>query len=403
MGIISQTIKVKVGSRNFKHYKELGYNFEHRGDEIEVKIEHLPMHTKERVLVRCDMCDKNEMWVAYNNYNSVVNRSGSYVCQNCSTIKQNRTVKQKYNVFNISQIESVKEKKKETCLKHFNVENPMQSNDIKENYKNIIYNKYGVDNISQCVDIKNKKEETFLRHFGVDNPMKNYDIKERAKSSYIEKYGVSNPMQNNMVKNNFKQSFLNKYGVEYPLQILEAKEKMVNSFLRKYGVSNPMQSPEIRAKANETLCKNGTQKTSKQQIYLHSIYGGELNYAISYYAVDICFPEEKLVIEYDGGGHDLRVTLGRLTQEEFNQKEIIRNNIIKREGYKQMRIISTKDLLPSDTILLQMLSQAKEYFSDYPEHSWIEFNIDTSTVRNAEQKDGVFFDYGELRKIKEVA
>ena len=65
-----------------------------------------------------------------------------------------------------------------------------------------------------------------------------------------------------------------------------------------------------------------------------------------------------------------------------------------------MRIISLKDKLPSDEILLQMLSEAKQYFFDYPNHSWIEFNIDTSTVRNAEQKDGVFFDYGKLRKIK---
>jgi hypothetical protein len=52
-----------------------------------------------------------------------------------------------------------------------------------------------------------------------------------------------------------------------------------------------MQSPEVRAKANETLCKNGTQKTSKQQLYLHSLYGGKINYAISYYAADICLPE----------------------------------------------------------------------------------------------------------------
>ena len=65
-----------------------------------------------------------------------------------------------------------------------------------------------------------------------------------------------------------------------------------------------------------------------------------------------------------------------------------------------MRIISSKDKLPSDEILLQMLSEAKQYFSDYPNHSWIEFNIDTSTVRDAEQKDSVFFDYGKLRNIK---
>ena len=200
-----------------------------------------------------------------------------------------------------------------------------------------------------------------------------------------------------------RETYVKNLGVDSPAKLKEVREKMINTSLKRYGVKNPMQSPEIRAKVNETLCKNGTQKTSRQQLYLHNLYGGELNYPISYYSADICFPEEKLVIEYDGGGHYLRVTLGRLTQEEFDQKEIVRNNIIKREGYKQMRIISSTDLLPSDTILLQMLTQAKEYFSNYSKRSWIEFNIDTSTVRNAEQKDGVFFDYGDLRRIKEVS
>lgn len=66
-----------------------------------------------------------------------------------------------------------------------------------------------------------------------------------------------------------------------------------------------------------------------------------------------------------------------------------------------MHIISATDFLPSDEILLQMLDYTKQYFSDYPNHSWIEFNIDSSTVRNAEQKEGSFFNYGDLRKIKE--
>ena len=91
--------------------------------------------------------------------------------------------------------------------------------------------------------------------------------------------------------------------------------------------------------------------------------------------------------------------MGKETQEEFNQKEIIRNNIIKRAGYKQITIISSKDFLPSDKILLKMLEQAKQYFNT-TNHTWVVYDIDTSLVRNAENKEGVFFDFGELRKIK---
>ena len=161
-----------------------------------------------------------------------------------------------------------------------------------------------------------------------------------------------------------------------------------------------MQSPDVRAKANETLCKNGNQKTSKQQLYLHSLYGGELNFFVKYYATDICFPEEKLIIEYDGGGHALRVVLGRLTQEEFDQKEIIRNNILKREGYKRINIVSNSDKLPQDDVLLKMLFDARTYFQT-TSHTWQTYDIDKSLLFNAENINGIPYDFGALRTIKD--
>ena len=48
-----------------------------------------------------------------------------------------------------------------------------------------------------------------------------------------------------------------------------------------------------------------------------------------------------------------------------------------------------------------MLQDARNYFSLYPNHSWIEFNIDASIVRNAENKQGSPYDFGVLRTIKD--
>lgn len=405
MGIVNKTAKVKVGSKNFKYYKNLGYDFNHVGDEIDVKIDDLLKTSKVKILVRCDICNQKEMLVDYGNYNVVMNKTGSYACKDCVSIKRSQTVERIYNCSYISQNEDIKRKKKETSLKHFGVEHPMKSDIVKEKYNNSIYNKYGVKNISQNINVQNKRIETFLCRFGETNPTKNDEVKERTRKTNIEKYGTTNPMKNEIVKNILRQSFVNKYGVEYPLQILKAKEKAKQTFLHNYGVIHPMQSAEVRVKFAQTLCKNGTTPTSKQQLYIFNLYAVTdgnfyLNYPVSYYNVDICLIDDRLIIEYDGGFHNGQVKLGRLTQEEFNQKEIIRNNIIKREGYKQMRIISSKDLLPSDQILFQILQFAKQYFLDYPNHSWIEFNIDTSTIRSAEYKDGIIFDYGVLRKIK---
>lgn len=68
-----------------------------------------------------------------------------------------------------------------------------------------------------------------------------------------------------------------------------------------------------------------------------------------------------------------------------------------------IRIISLTDKLPTEEILLQMLADAKQYFKDFPEHSWINFDIDNGIVRNAEHKEGVLYTFGQLRKIKQPA
>ena len=194
---------------------------------------------------------------------------------------------------------------------------------------------------------------------------------------------------------------LKKFGVPYYTYTDEFKKQVAKTFLDKYGYENISQSPIIKEKKSKTFFANSSQKSSRQQRFICELYRGVLNFSIKSYSADIYLLNDNLIVEYDGGGHTLNLVTGRETVEEYNQKEIIRYNIIKREGYKQMRIISSKDLLPSDPALLQMLSEAKQYFSLYPNHSWIEYNIDTSTVRNAEHKDGISYDFGALRRIKD--
>ena len=236
-----------------------------------------------------------------------------------------------------------------------------------------------------------------------------------------KRYGVKRALQSEKFLNAFKNTCTERYGefygrqfaekafeifrertgYDFPSQSPEVREKIIRSYIDHYGVDNPNQVPEVREKLSKTLYANSSQKVSKQQRFINDLYQGILNFPVKYYNVDICLPNDNLIIEYDGGGHMLNVITGRETMEEYVRKEIIRNEVIKSEGYKQIRIISSKDLLPSDSTLLQMLEEAKHYFSLYPQHSWIEFNIDTSTVRNAEHKDGIPYSFGSLRTIKD--
>lgn len=210
------------------------------------------------------------------------------------------------------------------------------------------------------------------------------------------------PLQNEEVKEKIKNTCESRYGKNYKQKFIK---KAIETFKNNTGYEHSLQCPEVREKITKTYYKNGTCPVSRQQLYIYSLYkdfndGVELNYPISRYSADICIPDEKLDVEVDLGGHTLSVKLGTITQEEFDHKEVVRNNIIKRAGYKIMRIVSSKDDIPSDFILLQMLSETKQYFSRYPNHSWIEWNLDSSIVRNAEQNEGTNYDFGKLRRIK---
>lgn len=354
--ILTKEVEVKPRGKMIQYYRDKGYDAKYNQPLI-VNVSDLSKRgCCIKIDVLCDMCKQNTMSVRYVDYYSTINKYGCYVCRDCSFIRQKQHEIEQYGKVFL-QTEEFKEKSKRTLLNHYGVENPLQSEEIK----------------AKC-------SITNMQRYGYTTPLQVPEFKEKSKHTMIERYGVDNASKSE-----------------------EIKQKLKSTNIKKYGVDNPMKFPKIREKVNETLCKNGNQKTSSQQLYLNNLYGGELNYQIKYYAIDICFLDEKLCIEYDGGGHDLRVVLGRLTKEEFNQKEIIRGNVIKHEGYKQMKIISSKDLLPSDEILLQMLSDAKQYFADYPNHSWFEFDIDNSTVRNAENKDGISYDFGDLRKITQDA
>jgi very-short-patch-repair endonuclease len=344
-------VEIKINGKMIQYYKAKGYDAKYQ-QVLTVKIEDLQQNSHAMVDVLCDGCKDQIINMTYESYNKRMSDDGFVMCKKCGYIRRVNTCNQKYGVDNPAKTKECQDKMKSTMKKLYGVEHALQCDVFKESFKNTCEDRYGKDYAKQ----------------------------------FAEKAA---------------ESFYSKTGYHFSSQSPDVREKITQAYIDKLGVDNPAKSSEVREKITQTLYANLSQKVSKQQRYINTLYNGTLNYPVKYYNVDIYLPEDNLIVEYDGGGHILNVITGRETQEEFNQKEIIRNNIIKREGYKQMRIISTKDLLPSDTTLLLMLEQAREYFSQNPERSWIEFNIDEQTMFNADHKSGIFFDYGELRRIRQ--
>ena len=162
---------------------------------------------------------------------------------------------------------------------------------------------------------------------------------------------------------------IKKYGNKCSLKNPYILEKSKNTIMEKYGVEYPLQSQHIQKRARETYYsrygnKSFSTSISKTQNELCEIYNGKLNVYIDGYFVDILV--DNIVVEYDGSGHDLSVRLGKVSQQDFDENEIYRENILIQNGYKILRILymNKQDTLPEKEKLYLIFDKAKNLFNN---------------------------------------
>ena len=378
MLVLPQTVKMKWNKnpKQREYYINKGYKFTKCLDEFEVNVLDLPENSTQKVWVICDYCGKR-IQKTYSSYNK--SKKNSVIKKDCC----DKCQPNKY---------------KETNLIKYGVENSFQRENVKEKIKHTIIEKYGVENISQSEKIKNKKIETVRKNLGVDYPTQSEIVIEKRRENCLEKYGVENPAMLKEVQEKMKRTIMLKYGVEHYSQTNEYKEKYKNTSILKYGTEHPFQNSEVRKKCLITSYKNGTFICSEQQYYIYKIIEGELNYPVNNFVLDIAFPNEKIYVEYDGSGHDLSVRLGTITQSDFEKREMIRSKILRRQGWKEIRIISKNDYLPNKEIIIKMIDYAKNYFQQ--NHSWIKFDIDEGLVITSSGTSPFYF--GEILPINKL-
>ena len=467
--ILPQTVKVKIGSINYKYYKEKGYEFKKCGDVIEVNVLDLPKGSHKMVKIVCDVCGKEAevlyyRVIEYNKENKLI-ICGSNSCKNkkyedtcmkkygvknttqlqevqnkmkdtnlkrrgCMYSLQSQAVREKIentnlerygsksplgskeirnksektwqekygeNIINPSQAEEVKEKIKQTNLERHGCEYPMQNEEIRNKGIQTLKGKYGegIVNISQVKEIQDKIKDTNLERYSCEHPMQNEEIKNKSKATNLEKYGVENPLQSNEIQDKIKVTNLERHGCEYPLQSEEIRNKSKATNLEKYGVENPMQNEEIKNKALDSFQFHGTGPCSRQQKYIHFLIGGTLNKRICGSLVDIYMEKENIVIEHDGSGHFLgdiingnkTPTKESLLCEKEREDKIINN------GYRMIRFIATKDRIPSDEVILNLIEGFKNL-----DFNVIRINFEEGTIdRDYDEK--WYCNFGKLRKI----
>jgi len=185
---------------------------------------------------------------------------GGPYCKNCT--KKNRAVKfretcvKNHGVENPLQSEEIRQKVREACVEKYGVEHPMQNEEVKQKLRETNVKNHGVEHALQSEEIRQKFRETCVKNHGVEYPSQSEEIKQKMKETNVEKYGVENPMQNEEIKQKVKETCVDKYGVEHPFQSEEIKQKVREAYVENLGVENPSQSEEIKQKKRETCVKN---------------------------------------------------------------------------------------------------------------------------------------------------
>ena len=73
-------------------------------------------------------------------------------------------------------------------------------------------------------EVKQKKKESYLKKYGVENPSQAIQIKEKKKETFREHYGSDHYMQSDIGKNDYKQKLMEHYGVENNFKREDVKE-----------------------------------------------------------------------------------------------------------------------------------------------------------------------------------
>ena len=162
----------------------------------------------------------------------------------------------KYGAYDVMHIPHILQKIKDTNLKKFGVEFPLQqlkkeNCEIYQKISQTCINKFGVDSPLKNKEVREKIKQTNIQKYGVNNLFKNDIIKEKIKQTNIQKYGVDYLFKSNIIKEKIKQTNIQKYGVDNPLKNKEIREKIKQTNIQKYGVDNPLKNKEIWKKSQD--------------------------------------------------------------------------------------------------------------------------------------------------------
>ena len=155
---------------------------------------------------------------------------------------------EKYGVEHTSQLKEVTDKRTKSRADHVNK--------IQQHVRESLYKKYGAYDVMHIPHILQKIKDTNLKKYGVEFPLQQLkkessEIYQKISQTCINKFGIDSPLKNKEVREKIKQTNIQKYGVDYLFKSNIIKEKIKQTNIQKYGVDNPLKNKEIWKKSQD--------------------------------------------------------------------------------------------------------------------------------------------------------
>lgn len=230
-----------------------------------------------------------------------------------------------------------------------------------------------------------KFKQAYRRYLEHSNDIACMDCRYyKVAKTNLERYGNTCSLRNKDVLQKAKDTCKKRYGVEYSLQNKQIQKQTKITLFQHYGVTVPAKNKTILKRMNEAMKMSDNSQfisTSKIQRHLCDLYNGVLNYKVDNFYVDMYLQEYNICCEYDGGGHNLSVKHSRITQEELDKKDDLRNMELINRGYKVFRIVSSKDTKLTDKEFLNIKDKAIQNLI-YNNYNLYVYNIDNQSEKS---------------------
>jgi hypothetical protein len=266
--IITNKIKVRISYQVIDYYKNLGFTDIKNGDEIEISVNNLPTGSKIKIKVKCDICGSSKT-KPYREYLTHISNQNFYACNKCKSEKSKQTLLKKYGVEHPLQNKEIMSKFKQTIKEKYGVDNVCESEEIRKKIKTTIRKIYGVDYIFQDSNFIEKSQKIKLKKYKSKNNFvkisetklnrygdKNYNNREKSLKT-LSKFGVENVSQLDYVKEKKIKTCQDNFGVDFPTQSKEILQRIIDKNISKIGVEFPMKSEIVKNKTYITNVSNG--------------------------------------------------------------------------------------------------------------------------------------------------